>query len=130
MAEGWLRRLGGAGFEVESAGSHPTVVNPTAVEVMGEAGVDISRQRSKHLREFLGRRFDFVITVCDRANETCPVFPGSPQRLHWSVPDPAAFRGGEEERREVYRSARDEILERIRRFLGAPSRSGGAKEPA
>ncbi|MCI0586498.1 MAG: arsenate reductase ArsC [Planctomycetes bacterium] len=117
MGEGWLRRLGGDRFEGASAGTEPSVVNPMAIEVMEEAGVDLSGHRSKHLREFSGRHFDFVVTVCDRAKESCPIFPGAPTLLHWSIPDPAAFTGTEKERLRVFRDARDEIRDRIRQFL-------------
>ncbi len=129
MAEGWLRHLAGDRFEAASAGTEPSVVNPTAIEVMQEAGVDISGHRSKHVREFSGRRFDTVVMVCDRARESCPVLPGAPALLHWSIPDPAAFRGPAAERLRVFRSTREEILERIRRFLvetgGARTRDSG-----
>ena len=121
MAEGWLRHLGGNRFEGASAGTEPSVVNPTAIEVMKEAGVDLSGHRSKHLREFSGKRFDYVVTVCDRAKESCPIFPGAPSLLHWSIPDPAAFRGTAAQRLQVFRNARDEIGGRIRRFLDGAS---------
>lgn len=87
MAEGFLRHYGNDYFEVFSAGSKPSSVNPTAIEVMREAGIDISGHRSKHAQEFLGQAIDYVITVCDNAKETCPVFPGV-KTLHWPFPDP------------------------------------------
>lgn len=117
MAEGLLRELGGESFDVESAGTTPVGLNPLAVEVMHETGIDISGQRSKSVAEFLGKRFDQVITVCDRAKESCPIFPGAPQTLHWSFDDPAEAQGGEEERKRVFRRVRDEIRHRIRLFL-------------
>lgn len=88
MAEGILRHYGGSRFEVFSAGTKPSRVNETAIKVMREIGIDISKQRSKHLEEFRGRHFDYVITVCDNAAESCPVFPAGTLRLHWSFPDP------------------------------------------
>lgn len=120
MAEGVLRHYGSDKFEVESAGSEPSVVNPLAIRVMREIGIDISRQRSKHVREFLGRHFHYVITVCDKAKETCPVFPGPSQRLHWSFPDPPH---GQEATGEVvneFRKVRDLIHEKFREFAARP----------
>src|SRR5258708_1921122 len=87
IAEGLLRDLDGTHFDVFSAGSKPSVVNPLAIQVMRERGIDISSQRSKHLGEFIKEPFEYVITVCDNAAETCPVFPGRAQRIHWSFPD-------------------------------------------
>ncbi len=115
MAEGLLRHLAGDRFEVVSAGTEATHVRPQAIEVMGEIGIDISHQESKTLERYLGEPFDYVITVCDDANEACPVFPGAKSRLHWSLEDPASATGTEEERLEVFRSVRDEIRARIER---------------
>jgi arsenate reductase len=117
MAEGWLRHLAGDRFEAFSAGTSPVGLNPGAVEAMRESGVDISAHRSKHLTEFAGVRFDYVVTVCDRARETCPIFPGARTVLHWSFDDPAAAKGTDEERRAVFRRVRDEIADRVRRFI-------------
>lgn len=117
MAEGWLRHLAGDRFEVTSAGTNPAGLNPGAVEAMKESGVDISTHRSKHLNEFTGARFDYVVTVCDRAKETCPIFPGASSLLHWSFDDPAAARGSDEDRRAVFRRVRDEIAGQVRRFV-------------
>ena len=114
MAEGWLRDLGGARFEVYSAGTRPSTVRPEAVEAMREVGVDISSHRSKSVDEFKGREFDYVITVCDNARESCPVFPGKTERVHWSFDDPAALSGTWDERLAVFRRVRDEIGERLR----------------
>lgn len=119
MAEGMLRHEAGDTFEVFSAGTYPAAVRPEAVSVMSELGIDISRQRSKSVDEFTGREFDYVITVCDAANEACPVFPGKTQQLHWPFEDPAAANGSEEERTAVFRRIRDQIRERIRRFAAA-----------
>jgi arsenate reductase len=112
MAEGWARRLRGAVIEAWSAGIEAHGLNPRAVQVMAEAGVDISAHRSKHLDEFRGIRFDYVVTVCDHANESCPVFPGSVKRVHAGFDDPprlAANAATEEEALEHYRRVRDEI---------------------
>ncbi len=114
MAEGVLRHLAGDRFEVHSAGTEATAVRPQAIEVMCELEIDISGQESKTLERYLGQPFDYVITVCDEANEACPVFPGAIRRLHWSFEDPAQATGSEEERRCVFRSVRKQIVERIR----------------
>lgn len=90
MAEGLLRHLGGSRVEVLSAGNEPAVVHPLAIHTMAQLGVDISQQRSKHLDELRGQAFDWIITVCDRVRENCPIFPGDPQQIHWSIPDPLA----------------------------------------
>lgn len=121
MAEGWLRHLGGDRFEVASAGTQPTVVNPLAIAAMREVGIDISRHRSKAAATLLGEHFSYLITVCDDAHERCPIFPGVSQRLHWSLDDPAAAQGGESDRLAVFRRVRDEIAARIRAFLAAAS---------
>jgi arsenate reductase (thioredoxin) len=113
MAEGLLRNLAGDRFEVMSAGTVATHVRPLAIRAMDELGIDISGQKSKTLERYLGEPFDFVITVCDDANEACPVFPGAKRRLHWSFEDPAQATGSEEERLRVFQSVRDEIRERI-----------------
>ncbi len=117
MAEGLLQSMTEGTAEVYSAGTHPSRVNPLAVEVMKEVGIDISRHRSKSLDEFAGQQFDYIITVCDSAKEVCPVFPGGAKRLHWSFDDPAAAAGSEEERRRVFRRVRDEIGVRLRKFV-------------
>ncbi len=117
MAEGLLRHLARDRFEVASAGTHPAGLNPNAVAVMQEIDIDISHHRSKRIDEFLGERFDYVITVCDRAKETCPVFPATSFQLHWSFDDPAAAQGSAEERRAVLHRIRDEIAGRIRSFV-------------
>jgi arsenate reductase (thioredoxin) len=113
MAEALLRHLGGDRFEPHSAGTEATHVRPLAVRVMGEIGVDISGQESKPLERYLEEPFDYVITVCDDANEVCPFFPRAANRLHWSFEDPSRVEGSEEERLEVFRSVRDRICERI-----------------
>jgi arsenate reductase len=117
MAEGLLRHLAGNRFEVMSAGTEATHVRPLAIRAMGEVGVDISTQESETLGRYLCEPFDYVITVCDEANEACPFFPGASERLHWSFPDPSKAQGTEEERLEVFRRVRDDIVDRIRREL-------------
>jgi arsenate reductase len=127
MAEGLLRHLGGDRFEAASAGTHPAGLNPGAVEAMKEIGIDISCQRSKSVDEFVGQPFDWVVTVCDSARESCPVFPGAMARLHWSFEDPAAATGSAQERRAVFRRVRGEIAERIGQFIQeTPGRSPAA----
>ena len=122
MAEGLLRHLAGDRFEVVSAGTEATCVRPEAIEAMAELGVDISAQSSKTLERYLGEPFDHVVTVCDDANEACPVFPRAKRRLHWSLRDPSQAEGSAEERLEVFRTVRDEIQGRIRRELIGGSR--------
>ena len=117
MAEGLLREMAGDRFEVASAGVSPSKVRPEAVEAMREIDVDISNHRSKSVDEFIGQEFDFVITVCDNANEQCPVFPGDTKRIHWSFDDPAAFEGDEHARLNVFRRVRDQIRDRLRSFV-------------
>ena len=117
MAEGLLRTLSEGTIEVHSAGTKPSQVNPLAIRVMAEHGIDISHQRSKHLNEFLTQPFDVVITVCDQAAEACPVFPGRAERLHWSFPDPAAVTGSEEERLAAFREVRDALEARLRTWF-------------
>ncbi len=116
MAEGILRYYGGDEYEVESAGSEPSQVNPIAIEVMKEVGIDISHHRSKHVKEFLGRHFHYIITVCDKASESCPIFPGPSQRLHWSFPDPPHNREVTEEVRDEFRKVRDMIRKKFKAF--------------
>ena len=113
MAEGLLRHLAGNRFEVMSAGTEATHVRPLAVRAMDGLGIDISKQESETLDRYLGDTFDYVITVCDDANEACPVFPGAKRRLHWSFEDPAQATGSKQERLRVFQSVRDEIRERI-----------------
>ena len=117
MAEGLLRHLSRNHFEAMSAGTEATHVRPLAIRAMDEVGVDISAQESETLGSYLREPFDYVITVCDEANEACPFFPGASERLHWSFPDPSKAQGTEEERLEVFRRVRDDIEDRIRREL-------------
>jgi len=113
MAEGLLRHLAGDRFEVMSAGTEATHIRPQAVRAMDELGIDISAHESKTLDRYLGQPFDYVITVCDQANEACPIFPGARRRLHWSIEDPAQASGTEEERIRVFQSVRNAIKEHI-----------------
>ena len=117
MAEGLLRHLGGERIEAFSAGTEATHVRPLAIKAMAELGIDISGQTSKTLQRYLHEPFDEVITVCDSAAETCPVFPGAAHRRHWSFPDPSKATGSEDEQLAVYRRVRDEIRTRIEQEL-------------
>ena len=119
MAEGLLRSMAGERFEVASAGVSPSSVRPEAIAALRDIGVDISSHRSKSVDEFLGQEFDYIITVCDNANEQCPVFPGKTKRIHWSFEDPAATEGSAEEKLRVFSRVRDEIKGRLEDFVGA-----------
>jgi arsenate reductase len=117
MAEGLLRHEGGERFEVFSAGTKPSQVRPEAIAVMDEIGIDISHQRSKSVEEFVGMELDYVITVCDNAKESCPIFPGQTRRLHWPFEDPAAVEGTDVVKKAAFRRIRDQIHGRIMVFL-------------
>jgi arsenate reductase len=119
MAEGLLRHMAGDNCEVASAGVAPSHLRPEAIKVMGELAIDISGHRAKSVDEFLGQEFDYVITVCDNANEQCPIFPGQTKRIHWSFEDPAAAPGDEPTRLAVFRRVRDEIKQRLQELIGA-----------
>jgi arsenate reductase len=116
MAEGLLRHDAGEKFEVESAGTKASFVRPEAIAVMRELGIDISGHRSKNVDEFEGQQFDYVITVCDNARESCPVFFGEAQKLHHDFEDPAALTGSEEQRLNLFRRVRDELRGYLREF--------------
>jgi arsenate reductase len=116
MAEGLLRNDAGDRFTVDSAGTKPSTVRPEAIAVMREAGIDITSHRSKHVDEFTGQDFDYVLTVCDNVKESCPVFFGKANRLHRSFDDPAAVEGSEEKRLAAFRGVRDELRTYLRRF--------------
>ena len=120
MAEGLLRSLAGARFEVHSAGTRPQGVNPRAVYAMRELGIDIETQSSDHVDSYLRTGVDTVITVCDHAAENCPTFPERVRRIHWSFDDPAKATGTEAERMEVFRRVRDEIRDALRNWLAGP----------
>ncbi|MFC1562933.1 arsenate reductase ArsC [candidate division KSB1 bacterium] len=114
MAEGWMRKYFNDKFIVFSAGVKPTDVNPDAIKVMKEIGIDISKQKSKSVELFLNEKFDYLITVCDNAKETCPLFTGNVKsRLHWSFEDPAAFSGSKEEKIKIFRKVRDLLKDKL-----------------
>ena len=113
MAEGLLKKLYGNRYEVCSAGTDPTEVNPLAVKAMAEVGIDISDHQSNDVEDYLDLDWDYVITVCDRANEACPFFPGGKEKIHRGFEDPAAVNGSEEEKMVAFRRVRDEIKEWI-----------------
>lgn len=116
MAEGLLRHDAGDRFEVESAGTKPSVVRTEAIAVMKEVGIDISGHRSKHVEEFMGQHFDYMLTVCDNAKESCPVFFGKTIPLHHDFNDPAVIEGSEENRMAAFRTVRDEIRSYLKGF--------------
>jgi arsenate reductase (thioredoxin) len=117
MAEGFLRKYAGDRFEVFSAGLEPGFINPLTIQVMEEQGVNMSGHYSKGLDQFLGKvHFAYLITVCSRAEEKCPIFPGMGQRLHWPFEDPAAYKGSPEERLAIFRQVRDKIEEKVKEF--------------
>lgn len=132
MAEGLLRHDGAGRFNVESAGTRPSLVRPEAIEAMREIGVDISGHRSKSVDEFAGQDFDDVITVCDNAREVCPVFPSGTRMIHHSFEDPAAVEGTWEERLTAFRRVRDEIRAYLREFAagitGTESSGNGSNQ--
>jgi arsenate reductase (thioredoxin) len=109
MAEGLLRSIAGKSLHVFSAGAQPSVVNPLAIHAMAERGIDISHHRSKSVKEFFDQPFDYVITVCDNAAESCPIFLGKAERIHWGFPDPAAVIGTDEERLAAFVRVRDNL---------------------
>ena len=113
MAQGLLNGLGRGAYEALSAGLAASQVKPEAIAVMNEMGIDISHHHSKAMDAYAGQAVDFAVTVCDEAKEACPVFPGAKRQLHWSIPDPSAVQGGEPERLEAFRKARDELRRRI-----------------
>jgi arsenate reductase len=117
MAEGLLRHDGGGAFEVFSAGTKPSYVRPEAIAAMHEIGIDISDHRPKSVNEFAGQAFDYVITVCDNAKQSCPVFPGTTKRIHLSFDDPAAVQGSEEERLAAFRRIPDELRTDLQHFI-------------
>jgi arsenate reductase len=118
MAEGLLRALAPDRFDVASAGTEATRVHPLAIRAMDELGIDLRGHRSKTVDRLLAEPWDYVITVCDGANERCPVFPGRTTRLHWSFEDPSAATGSEDERLAVFRRVRDAIAARLRGWVG------------
>ena len=125
MAEGLLRHDARDAFAVESAGLEPKYVRPEPIEAMREIGIDISGQQSKALDKFIGQTFDYVITVCDNANQNCPIFRGAKRRIHWSVGDPAVIDGPEETRLQAFRATRDSLRERLAGFIKSSKESTG-----
>lgn len=121
MAEGLLRRAAGDRFDIFSAGTKPSFLRAEAIAVMAEIGIDISGQRSKSVDEFMGRPFRFVITVCDNARESCPIFPAETERIHWGFEDPAAVEGTLMEREAAFRRIRDQIAQRVERYVAGLS---------
>jgi arsenate reductase len=121
MAEGLLRHDAGDRFEVFSAGTKPSRVRPEAITAMRELGIDISGHRSKSVDEFVGRQFDYVLTVCDQAKESCPIFPSRTVAIHRNFEDPASLNGSEEERLAAFRRIRDELRDYLRSFPPAPA---------
>jgi arsenate reductase len=120
IAEGLLRHLAGDRYDVCSAGTHPVGLNLGAVAAMRELGIDISAQRSKRMDEFVDQAFDYVVTVCDRAKDSCPRWPHTGRLLHWSFDDPAVVTGSPEQQRQAFRTVRDQIKARIEGFITAP----------
>lgn len=117
-----LTRQGGEDFEVHSAGTHPKGINPYTLRVLSQAGIDASGERSKSVSEYAGQTFDYVITVCDQAAEECPVFPGAPERIHWSFEDPAAVEGTDEEKLAAFRRTLREMQARVSTFAAVARR--------
>jgi arsenate reductase len=128
MAEALIRRHGGADFEVHSAGTEPSRINPLTERVLDEARIDHSWARSKSVNEFLGQQFDYVITVCDEARQVCPVFPGVHESLHWGYEDPAAVEGTEEERLKAFRTTLTMMSTRILAFIALAKREQASIE--
>ncbi|MCX7704897.1 MAG: arsenate reductase ArsC [bacterium] len=117
MAEGLVNHYGKGKIEAFSAGLNPSFVNPYAIEVMKEIGIDIAGQRSKGLEEFYGREFDYIITLCENAKQNCPFFPGRAKRLHWDIKDPAVATGSRQQILEEFRKCRDLIKDNIQKLL-------------
>lgn len=130
IAEALLQRYGGADFEVHSAGTEATRVNPFAVRVLADSGIDWSGARSKVITEFLDQQFDYVITVCDRARETCPVFPGSTNTLHWGLDDPSEVEGTDDQKLAAFRRTEQEVAGRLRPFIEVALRAAGRPRPS
>ncbi len=127
MAEGFLRSLAGDRFEAHSAGTVATMVRPEAMQVMAELGIDISQQYNKSLQRYLTERFDWIITVCDEAADTCPVFPGRTHLVHWTLPDPSQVRGDETHRVAAFRAVRDQLKRFLGEFVAARLQAGESR---
>ena len=117
LAEALLRQMSHGQLEIESAGTQPTGVHPSTLQVLQERGIDGSQLRSKHLDTLRGQTFDYVVTVCDRVREACPTWPAESECLHWSLPDPVAQQGSEEERYQAFEDIAQQLTTRIRYFL-------------
>jgi protein-tyrosine-phosphatase len=117
MAEAILHKIGRDQVEVFSAGNEPSPIHPLAIKVMTQIGFDISQQKPKHLNQFLGQNFDYIVTVCDRVRESCPVFPGDPEQIHWSFPDPAAVEGNLATREKAFSDTASQLRVRIEYLL-------------
>jgi len=130
MAEALLRQHGGSAFEVHSAGTEPKGINPLTLRILAEVEIDASWARSKSVAEFAGQSFDYVITVCDQARQSCPVFPGAHESLHWGYEDPAAAQGTDEDRLVVFRRVLTQIGERINLFIPLAGREAVASPDA
>jgi arsenate reductase len=130
MAEAVLKRIGGADFEVHSAGTEPKGINPYTVRVLDDAGFDLSGARSKSIEEFAGRSFDYVITVCDRARAVCPLFPGNGETLHWGLEDPAEVDGTDDQKLAAFQRTYVEVDQRIRAFVQVALDVSGRDRPA
>lgn len=122
-----LARQGGEDLEVHSAGTHPKGINPYTLRVLSQAGIDASGERSKSVAEYEGQTFDYVITVCDQAAEECPVFPGAPERIHWSFADPAAVQGTDEDKLAAFRRTLREMQARVSTFAAVARRRHAAR---
>jgi arsenate reductase len=129
LAEVLLRHLGGDRVEAHSAGIDPQGVDPLTVRVLAEVGLPVDGLRSKSVDEYLGERFDYVITVCDDARTVCPVFPGVAESLHWGYPDPAKVEGTDEERTAAFRAVLTSLGERVHQFLPIVERFAGQRRP-
>jgi arsenate reductase len=125
IAEAVLGRIGGADFEVDSAGTEPKGINPLTHRILAEAGIDWTGASSKSVDEFAGQSFDYVITVCDRAKAMCPVFPGSGESLHWGLEDPAEVEGSDDERLAAFRRTYLDVTQRVRPFVEVALRAAG-----
>jgi len=131
IAEALLERIGGTDFAVDSAGTDPHGVNPFTIKVLGEAGIDWTAARSKSVDEFLGQPFDYVVTVCDRARQSCPVFPGQYNSLHWGLEDPAEVTGSDADKLAAFGRTYLELVQRIRPFVEVALRAAGrSRRPA
>lgn len=129
IAQALLQQMGGADFEVESAGTEPKGVNPYTVRVLDEVGIDWSAARSTSADAFVDQPWDYVITVCDRARQACPVFPGRYNQLHWGLEDPAEVEGTDEQKLDAFRHTRLELTMRLRPFVNLARRAAGREQP-